>query len=351
MGSTSSRPARDDVYSVTVYNDGTREVKFSDRADRAVVNDLKIMLSETLQAQTRGLTRPPEVVALQSPLPLPAIRSPSIPTPPLLAPPPYEMQLHRPSPETFVMIPHPTHADLLTAAYLFDQIAQKYRLPYAIIGGLSAHILGGGRQTKSLDILIAPRFSGNQYLLGPLLNDLWDHNPSQLQYTQTNRHGHIVVTRGNSGVPINFIDCVNNIYNFPNLVGPTQPDGRPWNHDDPEPTWEYRWTTSTNFPTPIRLPVVLPRLLMGQRILHFGRRDATVETKTRDVKDITAYLNALKGVENQSFTDQEAISLLPKIRQVLRFADQYWLTDVCNIGLWGWINIPLVEGEWKNFQW
>jgi hypothetical protein len=348
MGNTASQPAKEDVYSVTVYNDGTRKVQFSNRADRATVNE--ILLSE------RSPQTPlPEVVAWQSPLQLPAVGSPSIPTPPLLAPPPYEVHLHRPSPEKFVMIPHPTHADLLTAAYLFDQIAQRYQLPYAIIGGLSAHILGGGRQTKTLDILTAPRLSGNQYLLGPLLNDLWDQNPSQLQYTQTNRHGHIVVTRGNSGVPINFIDCVNNIYNFPNLVGPTRPDGRPWNHEDPEPTWDYRWIpTSPNFPGPIRLPVVLPRLLLSQRILHFGRSHATVNTKTKDVKDITVYLTALFRVDHQSFTDDEARILLPKIRDVLRFAYQYngtnaGLIDACNIEKWLWINIPIVEGEWTRW--
>jgi hypothetical protein len=244
-------------------------------------------------------------------------------------------------PEKFTKIPYPTHTDLLTAAYIFDQIALRSGIKYAIIGGLSAHILGSGRRTRSLDILIEPRVIGNQSYLHPLLNDLFDQNPRYLQYTRTNRFGHIVVTDGNAGVPVNFIDSVNNIFNFPKLVAPTQPDGRPWNQHDPEPTWKYQRVVLPGLQAPILLPVVLPRLLLYQRILHFERPDATLETKTNDVKDMIVYLNALHGLQNESFTDQEAQILLPRIWEIMRFAEGYWLKEICDIDKWLWINIPL----------
>jgi hypothetical protein len=113
---------------------------------------------------------------------------------------------------------------LIRATRIFSTLritSTKSRLNPALsmlLSAVSAHLYGSGRRTRTLDILIAPLVMGNQSFL---LNDLFDRNSSTLTYTVPNRHGHIVVTTGNVGVPINFIDCVNNIFDFPDLVAPT----------------------------------------------------------------------------------------------------------------------------------
>ena len=110
-------------------------------------------------------------------------------------------------PRTFTKIPDVTFSDLLLAASIFDQVARGSNIKYAIVGGVSAHIFGGWRQTKTLDILLAPRLCDGT--IRSLINELFDANPNFLNYIHPNRYGHIVVVHGNAGVPINFIDCVN----------------------------------------------------------------------------------------------------------------------------------------------
>ena len=216
---------------------------------------------------------------------------------------------------------------------------------YAIIGGVSATIFGSQRRTKSLDILLAPRQCGDKFLLRPVIKDLFDRHPQALNYSLPDQRGHIVVTKERAGVPINFIDCVNNIYDFPNIVYPPPPHVR----DGPEPTVVLERICPPHIPQGVIVPVVLPRILLQQRILHFTRPNEKDILKRRrnDVNDIVVYLNALQCTENESFTDEEAVMLLPKIRDVLRFAETYFMKDAVEVNKWLYVNIPLVAGDWK----
>ena len=222
-------------------------------------------------------------------------------------------------------------------------------IEFAIIGGFSARIFGGNRITKSLDILIAPQvFINGQYRVRQIIDELFKNNPNVLEYTRPNCQGHIVVTHGNVGVAINFVDCVNNVYHFPDLVAETRPDGTPWSHNDPEPTWSYRYIQPAGTSTGSNVPVLLPRLLLQQRVLHFTRphEKDEVDRKKNDINDIAVYLTSLYGSEHQSFTDEEALELLPHIRDILRFADSHWMEGL-EVAKWRWINIPLREGDWR----
>jgi hypothetical protein len=69
--------------------------------------------------------------------------------------------------------------------------------------------------------------------------------------------------------------------------------------------------------------------------------------KRNDVSDIVVYLNALQYAESESFTDEEAAMLLPNIREVLRFAETCFLKDVVEVKKWLYVNIPLIEGDWR----
>lgn len=263
--------------------------------------------------------------------------------PPIDTPPPYS------EPRTFTKIRDITFSDLLLAASIFDHVARGSNIKYAIVGGVSAHIFEGWRQTESLDILLAPHLYDGRRLIRPLINELFDANQDVLNYIHPNRYGHIVVVEGNAGVPINFIDCVNNTLGFPDLVALTRPDGTQWNQDDPEPTYSFQRIHPPGVQEGILVPVVLPRPLLFQRLLHFSRPSESDEVtrKVKDVKDITTYLNALDGVEHQSFTDEEALVLAPKVKDVLRFAELYGLDGMTDLGKWGWININLEDEGWS----
>lgn len=251
----------------------------------------------------------------------------------------------------YIEIPYPTHKDLLEAAVIFSQAAANSNITYAIVGGLAAHIYGGGRLTKSLDILIFPRLCGHEWRVKPVINELFDRNPHVLNYTLLNRRGHIVVTDGNAGVPINFFNCRNRSLAFPELVPPTRPDGLPWNPEDPEPTFLYQTVYPPSVPTGFPVPVVNPRYLIWQRVMDFeklfGDGDG-LSRKRNDVNDIIVYLNILYGVENESFTNEEAMQLLPKVRVVLRFAESHFLNGILDVRKWQWINIGVIDGDWRR---
>ena len=240
-----------------------------------------------------------------------------------------------------------TFHHLLIAAFKFNRAARRCNVEYAIIGGVSAHIFANNRrQTKSLDILLAPRLSGRQFHdLTPVIDELFDRNVNDLNFVLPNRMGHIVVTEGTSGVPINFIDCVNNFLDFPDLVAMTRPGRTHGNEDGREPTYSFQHINPPGVDQGIYIPVVLPRILLQQRLLHFHRSQAErdkVSRQKNDVQDIFAYLNVLYGVENESFTLEEAQVLVPKVRDVLHFARLHWLPEVLDLDKWRWINI-----EWQ----
>jgi hypothetical protein len=260
-------------------------------------------------------------------------------------PPPHSEQ------RAFIEIPEPSLPDCLLAASIFHHVALRHNIEYAIVGGVSAHIFGGQRPTKSLDIILAPCQCGDQWLIGPVIDDLFAGNPDHLNYVSPDRFDHIVVTDGNAGVPINFFTCFRSPLDFPDLVPLLQPYGTPWNQDGPEPTFSFQHIYPPGVKGGVRVPVVLPRLLLWQRLQHFRRYEKTsgvgLTRRKNDVKDIIAYLNVLYGVENQSFTDDEAQDVLPKVEDVLRFAKLYWFNDGLESEKWDWINVGLENG-WEN---
>lgn len=250
----------------------------------------------------------------------------------------------------FTQLDDPSYDDLLLAICKFNDIAHHSNIDYAIVGGFSARIFGGHRTTKSLDILIAPQHCINgQNRMTQIIDELFENNPNVLEYIRPNHEGHIIVTHRNVGVPTNFIDCGNTVYHFPDLIAETRPDGTSWSHNDPEPTWTYRHIQSDEMPAGFNIPVLLPRLLLQQRVLHFIRSQEKddLDRKKNDINDIAVYLTYLYGSEHQSFTDEEAQELLPHVRDILRFADSNSM-DGLELSKWRWINIPLKEGDWRE---
>ena len=129
----------------------------------------------------------------------------------------------------------------------------------------------------------------------------------------------------------------------------TRPDGTPWNPDDPEPTYSFQHIDPPDVQGGIFHSGRLSTTPSAAKIASFLRfeEDDEVTRKLNDVQYITTYLNALHGVENQSFTDEEALVLVPKVKNMLRFAEVYRLDEVSDLAKWGWINIELEDEGWN----
>ena len=244
----------------------------------------------------------------------------------------------------------PSEQDLFLAACKFDEVARRAKLEYAFVGGYSARIFGSRRPTSTLDVLIKPRMYGNESDVTLIVDELFNNSYHVLTFTRPNRQEPVVLIHDDVGVGINFLDCVSSPFDFPDLVAEPVQDETPWNPDEPEPTWSYLHIQPAGVSTGSQLPVLLPRLLLQQRLIHFTRPQEQDELNTRgknDVRDIAAYLTNLYRSEHQSFTDEEAFALLPKVRDVLRFADLHCLPGL-DVDKWCWINIPLQEGDWRG---
>jgi hypothetical protein len=266
--------------------------------------------------------------------------------PPQLIPPTANFAIGSP----YVKITNPSPEDIQHAASVFNQAAGWSNIKYAIIGGSSAQLYGGSRPTKSLDILITPQLDGNVFVVRTVIDKLFDKNPTLLNYTGPGRHGHVVITNGTQGVPINFISCKHNTFDFPDLIPPTRPDETLWGHHDPDPTWVSVTIHPRNVPTGLPVPVLHPRILLMQRVLHFRRGQETdPEGRMKsDVRDIAAYLNVLQGKENESFTNEEANNLIVRVRDVVRFAQEQIYSEATDVWKWRYINIALVDEDLRR---
>jgi hypothetical protein len=258
----------------------------------------------------------------------------------------------QPSRPAYVRIPNPTHFDLLLAASIFHNAASNSNIKYAIVGGLSAQIYGGEdfsarRRTTTFDILIAARHNGNDWVhVKRVLDDLFDRNPTKLNYTLPNKEGHIIVINENIGIPLRAVNSIMNHTNFPNLL---RYDGTPYHQNDPESPIAFQLISQVN--PPIHLPVLLPRFLLQQRILHFRRPgDANeIDRKENDVADINVYLDVLARMNYRPFTNQEVPILKPKAKEVLQFAELYFIYNgEQDLLKWRWMNIDFQNGEWNN---
>jgi hypothetical protein len=236
-------------------------------------------------------------------------------------------------------ISNPTVEEFRLAAIKFGEVAHKVNLSYAIVGGVSALIFGSMRATHGLDILYEPNTRG----------PLFDNDRSIFGCGTSNTENPLILIYEDQGVPLNLINCRDNKYGFPDLQGLAHPDGTPLDADDPESTWDYQCVHLTDRPS-ISLKVLLPRILLQQRLLHFPTRpnEEAEERKKKDVADIATYLRFLSGTMDQSFKSEETVELVGNVREMMRFAERNGITKGLEVGSWRWIMIPVIEGDWRE---
>jgi len=242
-------------------------------------------------------------------------------------------------------IANPTAAELLFAAVKFGEAARKSSLTYAIVGGVSALIFGSMRPTSQLDVLYVPNASG----------PLFDHDPSIFGYRSSNDENPIVLIYQDEGfgIQLNLINLRDTQYGFPDLHGPILSDSSASDDSDTEPTWDYYSIRCEGKKDPVAVRVLLPRLLLQQRLLKFPTREGEKdpeERKKKDILDIATYLKALFGTLDQSFKSKEVDEFIDNAREVMRFAEKHGISGGLDVASWRWIMIPLVEGDWREVE-
>ena len=115
--------------------------------------------------------------------------------------------------------------------------------------------------------------------------------------------------------------------------------GMAGNYFDPT----YAPITPQNIPT-AGLPVLLPRFLLCQRILHFGTYGGE-EIQAQDSQDILVFLYAMRRYQHV-FTPQEAWELRPGVINVLHFAETRNFVAFLDLMQWRHVNIHLTE-NWR----
>ena len=242
-------------------------------------------------------------------------------------------------------IANPTVAELLFAAVKFGEAARKTSLTYAIVGGVSALIFGSMRPTSRLDVLYVPNVSG----------PLFDEDPSIFGYRSSNDENPIVLIYQDKGfgIQLNLINLRDNQYGFPDLHGPILSDSSASDESDTEQTWDYYSIRCDGKKDPVSVRVLLPRLLLQQRLLKFPTREGEkdpVKRKKKDIADIATYLNALFGSNGQSFKSKEVDEFINNAREVMRFAEKHEISEGLGVAKWRWIMVPLMEGDWREYQ-
>ena len=240
-------------------------------------------------------------------------------------------------------IASPVRAEVLLAAVKFAEAALQADLEYAVVGGVSALIFGSTRETSGLDILYVPNPDG------PLVDD----DPSIFGCrTPNDKNAIMFIDQAQQlGIPLNLINLRHNMYGFPDLHDPILPDSCASDDNDAEPTWDYYSIHFQDRDKPVNVRVLLPRLLLQQRLLKFPTREGESdpdERKKKDVADIATYLKALFGSNDQSFKSEEVDELIDNAREVMRFAEKHGICEGLDVARWRWIMIPLVEGDWRE---
>lgn len=234
----------------------------------------------------------------------------------------------------YVKIEAPSHDQLLVAANIFNDRAIALGISYVIVGGFAAQLYGGVRPTKSLDILLKPPYvMGQRSHIQPAIQDLFNRNPGVLETTFPDQFGQqdrIVIIGGNVGITIKFFDSVNNNIGFKPII----PTSSVETHL--ERTWQFVVTQNN---LSIRLPVLLPRHLLYQRILNFGTHLGE-ETQIKDIADIHVFLSEMRRY-HQVFPQNEAWELRRGVINILYFSQQRNIVKMLDRNMWREVNIHL----------
>ena len=223
-----------------------------------------------------------------------------------------------------IPVSYPTRFELVTGAYLWDEIARVYLIEYAFVGTVAARLWEKAEDPTlhEMEILVSPDTLainlGRQ--LGRALEQPQNHTILKI-LNGTNQFA-IVVDGASRVIPLTFIAAGSDFY--PNqLIPPLGQFRRAWHGNQPANVAFL--TLAENWGEVYRrdVPHVSFQRLLSQRLCRFEPAADDQETQVRnrrDIHDICILVRATSTQQAQPLDPQAALILRPIVQEWVNFA-------------------------------
>jgi hypothetical protein len=239
-------------------------------------------------------------------------------------PPQRRARLQRPH-RYYTHIKNPEFGEALSAAFIWDEIAEAEDLEYAFVGSFAARLNAINNEflVHDLEILVDPAVLANYC---QRLTDIMHRNPNRMAFTRSNRGAsrHIIVIDEYAGRGIAVQFFATGTLEFPDpLVAPRESHFRTRENIDMVET--YRYQDAADQYQLRSLPILRFHLLLYQRLTRFDVNSTDQDIAARNYRDIDAIVVFLLCTSNPNFGDSPlppamANSLLNNVRAWVRYA-------------------------------
>ena len=248
--------------------------------------------------------------------------------------------VHDPRYLEYQQILAPTFEQFRYAVNLWDQIAALSSLKYAFVGRVVAILKGRHCQIDGMEILVEPSAMKNN---AAMLTQIANKFAKYFAITPTNHH--IIVIDGNKGVALEFLTT--GIDGYPNFIPPYDSPLYMTPHLGLQPTFRF---LSLGYPNDDRrVPLVLGRELLGQRLSRFNPTTTDRYQKGRnytDIQDIKLFLAYTASDLDEPYAPSDVARFLPIVRKWILYAESFGvLTSREEVNEWRRLGLPLIEAD------
>jgi len=258
-------------------------------------------------------------------------------------------QLHRPH-QQYTHIDKPSFEQVLEAALLWAEIAEREGLEYAFVGSFAARYNAGTNNflVHDIEILVAPETLVNNC---ERLTAIMHRNPNRLTITpsESGANRHIIVIDENAARGIALQLYVTGTFEFRDrLIAPRELLVR---DADIGLTATYRYQSAPYPNQNIRFPILKFHLLLQQRLVRFdvNSNDQDICARNyRDIDDIQTFLHCTSGCRDYPFPPAVANNLLNTVRTYIRYAGGKCnrRTSESDLQQWRQLGIELNDADW-----
>jgi hypothetical protein len=268
------------------------------------------------------------------------------PKPPVQRRPP----LQRPQSQ-YIHIAKPIFKQVLSAALIWDEIAESEGLEYAFVGSFAARFNANRNeefQIYEIEILVEPAVLANYC---ETLTEIMRRNPNRMTITASDRgaNRHIIVIDEDGapqGIALQFF--ATDTLEFPDpLVAPRESQFHAPESIQLKPTYRYQLVNNYR-----PLPILRFHFLLYQRLTRFdvNSTDRDICARNcRDIDDIKVFLRCTfmkTEYDDCPFPPAVANSLLNTVRAWVRFADNCdYKTTEKELQMWRNLHIVLTRAD------
>lgn len=270
-------------------------------------------------------------------------------------PPPRRARLRRPH----IHYTHnfnPEFWEVLSAAFIWDEIADAEELEYVFVGSFAARFnaINNDFIVHDLEILVAPAVLANYH---ERLTDIMHRNPNRMAITRSDRglNRHIIVTDEYAGRGIAVQFFATGTPEFPDqLVAPRDSHFRTLETIDMVETYRFQDAADQYQLRP--LPILRFHLLLHQRLTRFDTNSTDQDIAARNYRDIEDVVVFLQCTSNPNFGDSPlppamANSLLNNVRAWIRYAGiSNHPTTPEELQMWRNLGVALTDADfWAQY--